>query len=53
MHKSFKSNITISMQSLEAMPQVKKFGYIANISKPNEIVSYKQNSSDLLEFYLQ
>ncbi len=26
MHKSFKSNITISMQSLEAMPQARKFG---------------------------
>ncbi len=37
--QSFRSDTTISMQSLEAMPQAKKFGLTANTSKPNEIAS--------------
>lgn len=31
MYKSFKNNIIINMQNLEVIPQITKFGLIANI----------------------
>ena len=43
MLKNFKGKPTIKTLSLEAMLLLKKFGWIANISKPNKTINWKQS----------
>ena len=51
--KSFKSEPKIKASSLEATPPVIKFGWKANISRPNEIINWRLSFSDHFKFCTQ
>ena len=52
-HKNFRSELTTKVSSPEAMPQATKSGWVASISKPNRIASWKPSFLDLFECYTQ
>ena len=50
--KNFKSEPTTKALSLEAMPSVTKFGWIANTSRPKKTKSWKQSFLDHSKSYI-
>lgn len=52
MFKNFKNNLTSKKLSLGAMPQVKEFDSIINISKLYKIKGFKPSFLDHSEFYI-